>query len=284
MFISKNHIIFMDTLIKDIMRRFNILKEIAGNDCYDKNDKIHLEFHKLSRLEIDQFQKLIDRYLVKSKEYTCEIIRKQLIYSGYIDFFVDYLLDIENKHPDKQNEKINDSLEDSNTNEDFFDLSEKSDTDEQNNDNSEKDDNSKNNDNSEQDDNSEKDDDNMEDNDNIEKDNNLKQFDDMFEIRPNQKKAIDETIKQDFKSGVHNQIMGAGKSYIILKLIDEHFKAYQDNKVYLLLCDRQEILKKMFFNDDCQIDRKKIIKWKKAGIIDLTKFDILEYIYHKKKI
>ena len=119
MFISYNYI--MDSLIKGIMRRFNILKEITKNNCYDKNDSIHLEFQKLSELEIDQFQKLINRYLEKSKEYTSEIIRKQLIDLGYADFFVDYLLGIKSKQNEKSGRNRYDNL---NIDDDFSDLSE----------------------------------------------------------------------------------------------------------------------------------------------------------------
>ena len=35
-------------------------------------------------------------------------------------------------------------------------------------------------------------------------------------LRPNQKMAVNNTIQQNFKSGIHCQIMGAGKSLIIL--------------------------------------------------------------------
>ena len=108
---------------------------------------------------------------------------------------------------------------------------------------------------------------------------NLNQFD--FDWRANQILAIEETKKQNFASGVHNQYMGAGKSYIILKLISEHFAINETNGVYLLLCDRQEILKKMFFDQDHNIDEGKITKWREADIIDLTLFTIIDCVYHK---
>ena len=123
-------------------------------------------------------------------------------------------------------------------------------------------------------------DDNQSDDDKPPDDNQLNE---QFVMRENQKVAIVNTIDQNFKSGIHNQIMGAGKSYIILNLIQKHFEIVGQNKIYLLLCDRQEILRKMFFDDENKICQKKITKWKKSGIIDLTKFDVKEYVHTKIK-
>ena len=50
-------------------------------------------------------------------------------------------------------------------------------------------------------------------------------------FRNNQEKAINETILQNYISGVHDQIMGAGKTFIILKLIWEHYKKFGGNKI-----------------------------------------------------
>ena len=59
------------------------------------------------------------------------------------------------------------------------------------------------------------------------------------EFRNNQIKAIDETILENYISGVHDQIMGAGKTFVILKLIWEHYKKYKDNQIYPIICYRQ---------------------------------------------
>lgn len=102
-----------------------------------------------------------------------------------------------------------------------------------------------------------------------------------FEWRDNQIIAINQTIAQNFKSGIHHQFMGAGKSNIMLKLIAEHFRIKQVNGAYLLLCDRQEILKKMFFDENHNLDESKIIKWKQDDVIDLTLFSIKDCVYDK---
>jgi hypothetical protein len=67
-----------------------------------------------------------------------------------------------------------------------------------------------------------------------------------FDFRHNQKHAINNTVTQDFKSGIHCQIMGAGKTFIMLNIINKHFEKYKKNSVYIILTDRIEILKSWF--------------------------------------
>ena len=104
-----------------------------------------------------------------------------------------------------------------------------------------------------------------------------------FKWRDNQKKAIENTIKQNFKSGVHDQIMGAGKSYIILNLIWKHYQLNKNNLVYPIVCYRQEILKDLFFDKNNKIDEKKKKLWKDNDIIDLDKFNIIDCVNYKQK-
>ena len=106
---------------------------------------------------------------------------------------------------------------------------------------------------------------------------------DNFSWRDNQKKAIENTIKQKFKSGVHDQIMGAGKSYIILNLIWKHYNLNKNNLIYPIVCYRQEILKDLFFDKNNKIDEKKKKFWKDNDIIDLDKFNIIDRVNCKKK-
>ena len=101
--------------------------------------------------------------------------------------------------------------------------------------------------------------------------------------RDNQKKAIKNTIEQGFKSGVHDQIMGAGKTYIILNLIWKHYQENKNNNIYPIVCYRQEILKDLFFDKYNEIDKKKVKLWKDNDIIDLDKFNIIDRINNKKK-
>jgi hypothetical protein len=102
-------------------------------------------------------------------------------------------------------------------------------------------------------------------------------------FRNNQEKAINETILQNYISGVHDQIMGAGKTFIILKLIWEHYKKFGGNKIYPIVCYRQEILKDLFFDKDNNIDENKKKLWKENDIIDLDCFRIIDKINNKDK-
>lgn len=104
-----------------------------------------------------------------------------------------------------------------------------------------------------------------------------------FRWRKNQTEAINNTIAQNFKSGVHNQIMGSGKTYIIFKTIDEHYKMDPTNGLYVISCFRQEILKDMLFDKDGDVDGDKVEKLKSFGIIDLNEFNIIDRVHEKKK-
>lgn len=102
-------------------------------------------------------------------------------------------------------------------------------------------------------------------------------------FRNNQEKAINGTLKQNYLSGVHDQIMGAGKTFIILKLIWEHYKKFGGNKIYPIVCYRQEILKDLFFDIDNNVDENKKKLWKENDIIDLDCFRIIDKINNKDK-
>lgn len=105
-----------------------------------------------------------------------------------------------------------------------------------------------------------------------------------FKWRQNQLDAIKKTLVQNFSCGVHNQIMGAGKTFIILKTIWEHFKLNKNNKkIYVITCFRQEILKDLFFDDEGDIDEDKEIFFKENDVIDLNKFNIINRVHEKNK-
>jgi len=105
-----------------------------------------------------------------------------------------------------------------------------------------------------------------------------------FKWRKNQLLAIANTINQNFSCGVHNQIMGSGKTFIILKTIWEHYKLNSTNKkLYIITCSRQEILKDLFFDEDGDIDDVKCELFKINDIIDLSKFHIINRVHKKNK-
>lgn len=112
----------------------------------------------------------------------------------------------------------------------------------------------------------------------------IKEVNDNFKWRKNQLEAINNTINQNFDCGIHNQIMGSGKTFIILKTIWEHYKLNNKNKkIYVITCFRQEILKDLFFDEDGDIDEDKEDFFKQNDIIDLDKFNIINRVHQKDK-
>jgi len=104
-----------------------------------------------------------------------------------------------------------------------------------------------------------------------------------FTWRKNQVDAINNTIKQNFCSGIHNQIMGAGKTFIILNTISEHNKLIPNKKLYIITSFRQEILKELMFNNNGQININKLNTFKTNNVIDLDNFHIINRVHNKNK-
>ena len=70
-----------------------------------------------------------------------------------------------------------------------------------------------------------------------------------FSFRKSQTDAINSCIHQNFKSGIHHQIMGAGKSILMLNIIKKHCEKYglTNSNMYIVCTDRIEIFKSWFF-------------------------------------
>ena len=92
-------------------------------------------------------------------------------------------------------------------------------------------------------------------------------------LRQNQIKAIQNSINNDFQSGVHFHATGTGKSWIALELILEYNKKYP-NKNVLWLCEQKSILIEQF--------NKNTIKEKGYKNI-YNKFLIMNYTEDKDK-
>ena len=111
-----------------------------------------------------------------------------------------------------------------------------------------------------------------------------------YEWRNNQLKGINSSIDSNFVSGIHSQATGSGKSLMALKIMWEYHKMYPTHNL-LWLCERKDIPQKLFFN--VEYKNGKIIKvinkqkefnfWKANDIIDMSKFEIKEYVYNKSK-
>lgn len=109
-------------------------------------------------------------------------------------------------------------------------------------------------------------------------------------LRNNQIIARNSNILNNFSSGVHNQIMGAGKSIIMLLTIRDHYclnKTLNDGMLYIITCPRIEVLNKLFFeninNERFEINNNNKEYWKKNDIINLDNFKIHDRLNEKKK-
>ena len=96
---------------------------------------------------------------------------------------------------------------------------------------------------------------------------------DSTHLRPNQVKAVEASLDNDFASGIHFHATGTGKSVIALHLLLEYYKRYPTNNV-LWICEQKSILIEQF-------DR---ITIRAKGYTDLLrKFIILNYSQRKQK-
>jgi len=110
-----------------------------------------------------------------------------------------------------------------------------------------------------------------------------------FKLRDNQTIARENNKKNNFCSGIHNQVTGAGKSLLMMLTINDHYTQNKNNdklnKLYIITCPRIEVLNKMFFEEldsgEFVICEKNKKFWKENNIIDLDKFKIIDRVNYK---
>ena len=64
-------------------------------------------------------------------------------------------------------------------------------------------------------------------------------------LRPNQIKAIDTSVSNDFKSGIHYHATGSGKSWIAMYIILQYYNKYPKNNI-MWICEKKSILIEQF--------------------------------------
>lgn len=115
-------------------------------------------------------------------------------------------------------------------------------------------------------------------------DNELSNVINNFKWRTHQEDAIQNVKKQNFSTGIIFHIMGAGKTYVMLKILNEHIMSKKNKgKLYIIACDKQEILRKTFYDKDKKWNVNEMNKWKEYGIIDLFQFNKIDCVYQKLK-
>jgi hypothetical protein len=122
-------------------------------------------------------------------------------------------------------------------------------------------------------------------------DENVVKPKDIIKLRYNQEIARVNNKKNNFNSGIHCQVTGAGKSLLIMMTVNDHYStSTKKNKgrLYIITCPRIEVLNAMFFvldkNSDKFIinpDTKKF--WKDNNIIDLDEFKIFDRVNYSSQ-
>jgi len=118
-------------------------------------------------------------------------------------------------------------------------------------------------------------------------------IDNKFKLRDNQTIARENNKKNNFCSGIHNQVTGAGKSLLMMLTIYDHYLLNQKltesklNNLYIITCPRIEVLNKMFFEEtksgEYIINKENKKFWKINNIIDLDKFKIIDRVNYESK-
>lgn len=106
---------------------------------------------------------------------------------------------------------------------------------------------------------------------------------DDFVWRINQLVVFEHVKKHGIVTGINCQATGCGKTFIILKYIDFHYKTNKKCKI-ILFTERVNILADLFdfTNTSNPIDSDNVIFWKEKGICDLTQFNIIDRVTVKK--
>jgi hypothetical protein len=95
----------------------------------------------------------------------------------------------------------------------------------------------------------------------------------MLTLQKNQKNAVETSIENDFKSGIHFHCTGSGKSVIALEILIKYNEKYPKHNI-LWICEQKSILVEQFEKDT--------LKYK--GYSEINKiFHVLNYVENKQQ-
>jgi hypothetical protein len=107
-----------------------------------------------------------------------------------------------------------------------------------------------------------------------------------FEWKGNQIEGIENAKSCDYACGIHTQATGCGKSYMALKIISDYNERYPNDNI-MWLCERKDIPEKLFLTKTetgiYKFNRDNFHNWKKWNIIDMSKFDIINFVSNKPR-
>lgn len=99
----------------------------------------------------------------------------------------------------------------------------------------------------------------------------------------NMTSLVMKTRDYGFSSGIYSKITDVRKTLIMFKIIAEYSKKHPNNFQYIIICDQPEKVSAWIFNRLGAIDRAKINRIKKHGIIDLSLYDINNIKYMEER-
>jgi len=97
----------------------------------------------------------------------------------------------------------------------------------------------------------------------------------MNNLRPNQVKAIKESVANDFTSGIHYHATGSGKSWIAMHIILRFFETYPKHNV-MWICEKKSILIEQFNRENLK-ERDFDHIFKKYNVLNFAEFKLNEW-------
>jgi hypothetical protein len=94
----------------------------------------------------------------------------------------------------------------------------------------------------------------------------------MNQLRPNQIRAIEETVNQDFNSGIHYHATGTGKSWIAMHIILRFYEKYPQANV-MWICEKKSILIEQFNRKNLK-ERQFDHIFRKYNVLNYSEFKI----------
>jgi superfamily II DNA or RNA helicase len=97
----------------------------------------------------------------------------------------------------------------------------------------------------------------------------------MNNLRPNQCKAINESINNDFESGIHYHATGSGKSWIAMNIILKFYEKYPEFNI-IWICEKKSILIEQFNKDNLK-DRNFHHILQKYNVLNFSDFKLVNW-------
>lgn len=98
----------------------------------------------------------------------------------------------------------------------------------------------------------------------------------MYSLRIHQEKSVNESIENDFKSGVHYHATGSGKSHVAMHIIFNFYKKYPNSNV-MWICEKKSILLEQFHIKNLK-ERNFNHVYEKYNILNFSEFKLSSWV------